>query len=65
MLMLAENNEEGTKLAIYDMLIHCLDRADRNLPTKDWSMVKVGLISFPKFQIHQPCNRCGFVEMNL
>ncbi|KAL8496174.1 hypothetical protein ACS0TY_020043 [Phlomoides rotata] len=33
-----ENNESSTTLAIYDMLTHCLDRADRNLPAKDWSM---------------------------
>lgn len=46
-----ENNEPATTLAIYDMLTHCLDRADRNLPAKDWSMVKVRVIAHLLFWI--------------
>lgn len=40
-LVLAESNDLATTSAILDMLIYCLDRADRNLPTKDLFVDKV------------------------
>lgn len=45
----AENNDPATTLAVFDMLVYCLERADRNLPAKDMFSVKVGLLYYMKF----------------
>lgn len=46
-----ENNDLGTTLAIFDMLIYCLDRADRNLPPKDLFADKVHAVASLLFWI--------------
>ncbi|KAL0459937.1 UNVERIFIED_CONTAM: hypothetical protein Slati_0620900 [Sesamum latifolium] len=41
LLSFKESNDTATNLAIVDMLIYCLERADRNLPPKDLFVGKV------------------------
>lgn len=36
-----ESNDPVTKLSIVDMILYCLERADRNLPHKEWSLDKI------------------------
>ncbi|KAI3450824.1 hypothetical protein Pfo_007489 [Paulownia fortunei] len=64
-----ENNDSATTLAIVDMLIYCLERADRNLPAKDlfvgkvssvaclllWMVLAMAIVyGIPGFHTHQP-----------
>lgn len=46
-----EDDDAATKLAISEMLIYCLERADRNLPPKDLSVLKVPNIAYWLFLI--------------
>lgn len=40
-----EDNDPATTLAVFDMLVYCLERADRNLPAKDIFVVKVRAVA--------------------
>lgn len=46
-----ENNDPATTSAIFDMLIYCLERADRNLPAKDMFADKVRAVASLLFWI--------------
>lgn len=39
-----ESNDPATELAIVDLLSHCLEHADRNLPLKSWLMGKIDIL---------------------